>query len=183
VMENAGELVLTLLMGVASALIPVVNAEAYLGGLVLAGAVEGGWQLSAVAGVASAGQMAGKTLYYLAGRDGSRLVAVLRRRFGRAAAHKRLEKATTAARTSRPDAAPGEAPEGPDSRWRRGMQRPGPAIAVVGCSAVCGFPPFAVISVLAGTVRVHLPIFLMVGLAGRWVRFAVVLAGVSGLRG
>jgi membrane protein YqaA with SNARE-associated domain len=38
---------------------------------------------------------------------------------------------------------------------------------------VSGFPPFYVVSLLAGTFRVNLAAFFLVGLAGRFIRFAV----------
>ena len=48
-------------------------------------------------------------------------------------------------------------------------------------SAFTGFPPFAVLSVLAGQLRMSLTLFLALGLVGRWLRFAAVLGGAAWL--
>jgi membrane protein YqaA with SNARE-associated domain len=48
------------------------------------------------------------------------------------------------------------------------------SLALVGFSAVTGFPPFYGISLLAGAVRLPLASFLVVGTAGRVVRFTIV---------
>ena len=50
-------------------------------------------------------------------------------------------------------------------------------------SAVTGFPPLAVIAVLAGTLRMNFPIFIVTVVAGRTIRFWLVLAGVGLLFG
>jgi membrane protein YqaA with SNARE-associated domain len=50
-------------------------------------------------------------------------------------------------------------------------------------SSVTGFPPLAVIAVLAGTLRMSFPVFLATVLAGRTIRFWAVLAGVGLLFG
>jgi membrane protein YqaA with SNARE-associated domain len=42
-------------------------------------------------------------------------------------------------------------------------------------SASLGLPPFYVVSILAGTVQIPFPIFLLTGTAGRLVRFAAVV--------
>ena len=42
-------------------------------------------------------------------------------------------------------------------------------------SAAIGLPPFAVVSVLAGQLRMSLWLFCSVGVLGRWVRFLVIL--------
>ncbi len=51
-----------------SALVPVVNLEIYLGGVVLLGQSRSAWELVALAGIAAAGQLAGKAFFYLGGR-------------------------------------------------------------------------------------------------------------------
>jgi membrane protein YqaA with SNARE-associated domain len=43
-------------------------------------------------------------------------------------------------------------------------------------SAVLGFPPFYAVSVMAGALRLDLVTFVLTGLAGRFVRFAVFVA-------
>jgi len=48
-------------------------------------------------------------------------------------------------------------------------------------SASSGFPPFAIVAVVAGQLRMSLPLFFVLGLAGRWLRFAAVLGGAAWL--
>jgi membrane protein YqaA with SNARE-associated domain len=43
-------------------------------------------------------------------------------------------------------------------------------------SASVGLPPFYVITILLGMIRYHLGLFLLLGTAGRFIRFAVVAA-------
>ena len=52
--------------------------------------------------------------------------------------------------------------------------------ALVLTSAGLGFPPFYVITVVAGIVRLRFPVFFLTGLLGRLVRFAVI-AGIPQL--
>ncbi len=51
------------------------------------------------------------------------------------------------------------------------LQRAGWPLILV--SAFSGLPPFYVVSLAAGTVRVNFAAFLSIGFVGRWVRFAV----------
>jgi membrane protein YqaA with SNARE-associated domain len=48
-------------------------------------------------------------------------------------------------------------------------------------SASLGLPPFYVISLLAGAFGIKLPAFLVIGLAGRVLRFTVIVVGLSWL--
>lgn len=156
------------LLGVAfvSALIPVVNLEVYLGGLAVFGASAGAWDIAVLSGVAAAGQMVGKLLFFLAGRGALTLPARLRHDAAPPASARRVR---TAARLV---------------RWQERVQaRPWLATAFVGGSASVGLPPFAVVSVLAGSMRVPLPVFAAAGLVGRWARFAVVLIVVGASAG
>ncbi len=57
----------------------------------------------------------------------------------------------------------------------RRIERAGWSLILV--SAVVGLPPFYVVSLAAGTVRVNFAAFLAVGLAGRAIRFAVLAYG------
>lgn len=160
-------IVLTLL-GVAflSALIPVVNLEVYLGGMALLGDSRSWWEITVLSGVAAVGQMVGKTLFYFVGRG----VITLPRRL----------------RT--PAVATGDKPPRPRQariaarmvRWQQQVeQRPWLSVGLVGVSASVGVPPFALVSVAAGALRIPLAIFLVAGLIGRWARFAFVLAVVQ----
>jgi membrane protein YqaA with SNARE-associated domain len=99
-----------------------------------------------VAFAAALGQMAAKSVLYLAGRGLLRLP--LRARWAR-----RVAAATARLR---------DAPSG--------------TATVVWASAFTGIPPFYAISVAAGALRVRFPFFLGAGLVGRFTRFALVFA-------
>jgi len=138
----------TFLYCVLSALVPVVNAEVYLVGVAVTTDSPG--VLLALA--AAAGQVLGKMAFYLLGRgviDVSRL-----RRHAR-----------------------------PGGRWTERMARiqewsgahPWGPSALTLVSAVAGVPPFAIVSVLAGTLRMRWWLFAACGLVGRFARFLAVV--------
>lgn len=129
-----------------SALVPVVNAEAYLIGL---GALAHSPQLWLLTAVAAAGQMCGKLIFYYAGRGGLEW-SWLKKRIESGRWQEQLLK------------------------WRErvGRRRAAPLL-LVGASATVGLPPFAVVSMLAGVLKVSPVIFLLTGFAGRFARFAV----------
>ncbi len=148
------DLVSLFLIGIASALIPLVNIEAYLGVRAAVASVSGIWVLSMVAAL---GQMLGKVVWYYLGASALSWGWVRRR----------AEQPKNAARLE---------------LWRaRTHERPAVAGSLVFVSAFTGFPPFAVLSVLAGQLRMSLTLFLGLGLAGRWLRFAAVLGGAAWL--
>jgi len=131
-----------------SALIPLFNVEAYL----LAAAVASDEPPVLLAAVASVGQMVGKMAYYLMGRG---VIDIAR-----------LRRKSTA-----------------KGRWSERMDRVrawcerhvwGPT-ALTAVSAVIGVPPFAVFSVLAGSLRMPWWLFLATGLGGRFARFLAIL--------
>ena len=150
------ELLALLLIGVASALVPLINIEAYLSVRAAVASVDTIWVMSLVAAV---GQMIGKVVWYYLGASSLQWGWVRRR----------AEKPKNAARLE---------------IWRaRTHERPVLTGALVFVSAFTGFPPFAVLSVLAGQLRMNLPLFLALGLVGRWLRFAAVLGGAEWLSG
>lgn len=137
-----------------SAVVPVVNLEAYLGIRAAVADVDDRWLLGFVAAV---GQMAGKVLWYYLGASSLEWGWVKRR----------VEKPKAQARLV---------------TWRgRTEERPVLAGLLVFASALTGFPPFAILSVLAGQLRMSLTLFVVLGLAGRWLRFVAVLGGVAWL--
>jgi membrane protein YqaA with SNARE-associated domain len=150
------DLLALLLLGFASALVPVVNIEAYLAVRAAVAHVDSVWTLGLVAAL---GQMLGKLVWYGLGAS-SLDWGWVRRKLEKPKARARLEL------------------------WRsRTHQRPVLAGALVLVSAFSGLPPFAVLSVLAGQLRMNLALFLGLGLLGRWLRFAAVLGGMSWLEG
>ncbi len=138
----------------ASALVPLINIEAYLGVRGSVSAVDNVWLLGFAAGL---GQMVGKVVWYYLGASSLHWRWV-RKRIETPKAEARLEK------------------------WRtRTHERPVLTGALVFLSAVSGFPPFAIVAVLAGQLRMSLTMFFVLGLAGRWLRFTAVLGGAEWL--
>src|SRR5262245_23288675 len=65
-------------------------------------------------------------------------------------------------------------------RWRERVgERPSIASATVFAAAATSLPPLAVVSVLAGQLRVPLALFLVVGTIGRFLRFVTLAQGAS----
>lgn len=125
-------------------LVPLVNAEVFLVGLVRL-AVDHSSQLPVLAIAAATGQMVAKLGLYHAGRGmlelprGRTQAKIL-------AARARLEQ------------------------WRA---RP---YLVYSVSSVFGLPPFYLTVLAAGAMAIRLQAFLMIGFAGRLVRFSVLVA-------
>lgn len=140
----------------ASALVPLINIEAYLGVRGSVGGVGSVWVLGFAAAF---GQMVGKVIWYYLGATSLDWAWV----------RKRIEKPKAEARLE---------------RWRtRTHERPVLTGSLVFVSAFSGFPPFAILAVLAGQLRMNLALFFVLGLAGRWLRFAAVLGGAEWLAG
>ena len=143
----------TFLFSVASALVPILNVEAYLAAVALKAHHLSDWQLAAVGG---GGQSVGKIIWYMAGTQSMKLRWI------------RQKMDTEKWQLSY-------------ARWHeRIVGRPMFAGAISFTSAVTGFPPLAVIAVLAGTLRMNFPVTVFVG---RTIRFWLVLAGVGLLFG
>jgi membrane protein YqaA with SNARE-associated domain len=143
-------------VGFVSALVPLVNIETYLSVRGAVAGVEGLWLLSLAAAV---GQMLGKVVWYYLGAN-SLSWGWVRKRAETPKAQARLEL------------------------WRsRTHERPLLAGSLVLVSAFSGFPPFAILAVLAGQLRMSLTLFFVLGLLGRWARFAAVLGGAEWLSG
>jgi membrane protein YqaA with SNARE-associated domain len=139
-------------VSIASALLPLINIEVYLVGLV---AVSGGERLWLLAAVGGLGQMVGKVVWYYLGANSLRWGWV-RRRMERPKAKAKLEL------------------------WqRRTHDRPALGGLLVFASASAGIPPFAIIAVLAGQLRMSFTLFMVVGFVGRTLRFALVLGGAD----
>lgn len=143
-------------VSIASALLPLINLEVYLVGLAAVRDSTGVWFLATVAGV---GQMVGKVVWYYLGANSLRWRWVARRV---------------------------DTPKGRATleRWqRRTHERPVVGALLLFASAVGGFPPFALVAVLAGQLRMNVALFLVVGGVGRTLRFAAFLGGAEWLTG
>jgi membrane protein YqaA with SNARE-associated domain len=134
----------TFAIAVVSGVVPVVNAELYLIGVVLA--VGGIPEALALALLVALGQMIAKAVIYRASRGAAQFGE---RRTQKLAA--KLERARALA-----------------ERHRR---KP---LGVTFVSASLGLPPFYVVSILAGILEVRFRAFFAVGLAGRSLRFGTI---------
>lgn len=140
----------TFLFSVASALIPVLNVEIYLAAL--PNVEERAFEFAVVAGT---GQTLGKILWFYAGVH-SMKVSWLKRKMETEKWRASYEK------------------------WhQRIVGRPVLAGTITFVSAFSGFPPLAVIAVLAGSLRMNLPVFIGTTLVGRILRFWAVLEGAE----
>jgi membrane protein YqaA with SNARE-associated domain len=149
-----GEVLSLLGVSFASALVPLINIEVYLIGLAAMTSAHHVWLLASLAAV---GQMVGKLVWYYLGANALRWGWV-RKKVETPKARAKLEL------------------------WRRRTHdRPLVGAALVFASAASGFPPFAIVAVLAGQLRLNVVIFLAVGTAGRTLRFAAFLGGAGWL--
>jgi len=135
-----------------SALIPLVNIEAYLGAVAL---TSGGPALWLIAMAAALGQMLGKLVWFYAGRR-SMDWAWVNRKLASEKSQRRLRLWTARVET-----------------------RPWAAAALVLGAGLIGLPPLAIVSVLAGQLSMAPTVFLCAGLVGRFGRFAALLMGIS----
>jgi membrane protein YqaA with SNARE-associated domain len=132
-----------------SAFVPLVSIELALVGAAATGT--SGRLLVAQVLFAAAGQMVGKSCFFLGGRTA----------FARSTRRKKRRRSRSAQWLERLVA-------------RAAGQRAAAAVTVF-VSAVTGLPPFAFVSALAGAWQLRLPSFFVLGLAGRSARFAGVL--------
>ena len=138
-------------VGLASALLPLINIEVYLGALA-AEQVAGVWPLALVA---AAGQMAGKVAYFYLGQNSLSWRWVRRK----------TESAKFQARLA---------------TWQHRIGgRPWVGGLLVFVAASAGIPPLAIISIIVGSLRMSFPVFLVMGFAGRTLRFAAILGSVG----
>jgi membrane protein YqaA with SNARE-associated domain len=158
-----------LVLGLASGLVPVINAEALLVAAVLQ--ARGGWPAVVVA--IAVGQSIAKVLIYLGARDGRGLLPSWpahrpprppgsRRRLG--------TWVRDATRRWTPQA----------ERVAELVRRPGAGSALILTSAVGGIPPLAATSVIAGAAHMRLALFGGSCLTGRLVRFTLIAIPVAG---
>lgn len=157
--------------GLASALVPVVNAEAFA---VLAG-TRGDHLAFAILGLAI-GQTTGKLLLFESARRASGPLARWHaRRLGRGRLGRRPRSQRAAARLERAAARA--------ARWaqpiRRWLSRRRSALPTVLVSAVTGIPPLAAVSLAAGTGDLRRWEFAAPCLLGRCLRFALLALPVA----
>ncbi|MFW6639441.1 hypothetical protein ACOALZ_05295 [Nocardiopsis algeriensis] len=140
---------LAFLVALASGLVPIVNIELYLAGAAVA--LDDG-ALTAMALAAALGQTLGKLPYYYAGR-GTLTAPWLRRR----------------TRT------PGKWAARAETWRRRAEARPVWGAGLLAVSSFASVPPFFVVAVLAGVVRMNVVLFCAITFTTRTARFLVVV--------
>ena len=59
----------------------------------------------------------------------------------------------------------------------------GPVEVFVFVSAVVGLPPFYIVSLLGGALKLHVWRFIVIGLVGRFIRFYIVVASANAVAG
>jgi membrane protein YqaA with SNARE-associated domain len=143
------ETALAFAVALVSGAVPVINIEIYLVGAVVA--MDDG-ALVAMAVAAGLGQTLGKLPYFYVGR-GTIAVPWMRR------------KAQT----------PGKWAERAEGWRRKAEARPAWGAGLVALSSFASVPPFVVVSVLAGVVRMNVVLFSAVTFATRTARFLVVV--------
>lgn len=142
------EILALLGVSVASALLPLINIEVYLVGLAALSGAERLWLLASVGGF---GQMLGKVLWYYLGANSLRWGWV-RKKVETPKAQAKLEL------------------------WRgRTHDQPLLGALLLATSGFSGFPPLAVVAVLAGQLRMNLALFASVTFVSRTLRFAAFL--------
>jgi membrane protein YqaA with SNARE-associated domain len=140
----------TFFYSIGSALIPVMNAE-----IPLAGIPFGGAHAWVIAFTAACGQTIGKIIWYYTGHHSMKIPWLA----------KKMETDKWKASYA---------------KWNdRIAGRPVTAGGITFVSAVTGFPPLAILAVVAGTLRMNLPIFIVTCITGRTIRFWAVIEGAS----
>lgn len=135
-------------MAIASALVPVINIEAYLVAVDVLGEVNP----LTCALAAALGQMIGKTAFWYVGAGLLNVERITRKGRAKGRWSARMEKVQAWC----------------ERHWW------GPAVMTL-ISGVIGVPPFAVWSVMAGSLRMPLWLFWVVGLVSRFIRFWAVM--------
>jgi membrane protein YqaA with SNARE-associated domain len=145
-------LLLTFGFGVVSAVIPLFNMEAYISVVYARDDAHSALEL---AFVGSFGQNLGKLVWYYVSR-GALDVPWLKRKLGDPKRQASFE------------------------RWRGVVQgRPVMSGVLTFVSAAVGFPPFFIMAMVAGTLRMNVVVFFVAGLVGRTLFFWAWLLGVG----
>lgn len=160
-----GWLLVSFAVAFGSSILPVVSIEVFLLGL-CASQPTMPWLL--LGAVVAAGQVAGKTLYYLAARGSIKLPKPLHDRLHR--------KRPPTPRREKWRARTKKLRVRVDALLERCHRHPHWMAGTYGVSSFVGLPPYMATSVLAGLARMPLATFLATGLLGRWLRFSLLAA-------
>lgn len=149
--------------GVVSAVVPVVNAEAYVVGSQVT-AVAGAVPIAVGVGI---GQMFGKLILFLSVRQGKELSFVRHRRAEARRAPVGETRARFRAAVARLLELVGQ------KRW---------GVPIVLLAAVVGLPPLYAVALLAGATTMRVRWFAATVLVGRVTRFVLLALGIGGLQ-
>ena len=136
----------------ASALIPVLNAEVYLGAVGTQTSIAAALALSLVA---SLGQTLGKVVWYVLAR-------------------RSIDSTWVQGKLDKP-----KVREVYDRWEERTNGRPWYAAGILFAAASVGVPPLLIMAVLAGSLHMNFWVFTLSTFVGRFLRFYFILAGVS----
>ncbi|MEO8706687.1 MAG: VTT domain-containing protein [Kofleriaceae bacterium] len=137
----------SLIAGVLSGLVPVINGELYLVGAVLL--VDDVWSALALALLLSVGQMIAKAILYQAARRATST---------KPGSDKPKGKLATKLETARERVA----------KWKN---KP---LTILVMSSTLGFPPLYIVTLVAGIMEIPFITFMTIGIIGRIVRFVII---------
>ncbi len=146
---SGGIYVAMLVVAVVSGVFPLVNSEVALATIAFSGANIG--QLVVLAAIVAVGQTITHTTLYVSAKS---LATLGEKR--RATLHARIERARAAV-----------------ARW--GDR----SLLLLFASATLGVPPMMLVAVVAGALGIRLRTFVLIGLAGRALRFAAIAVAAT----
>jgi membrane protein YqaA with SNARE-associated domain len=152
-----------------SALVPLINVEIFVLALVTR---EPALPCLALGAVVAIAQISGKLLYYLAARGTFHLPKFMHRTPKPLTLRRIRWQQRTKVIRSWVERLTEKCHQHP--RWMAGTY---------GISSVVGLPPFMATTILAGLARMSMGMFLVTGLAGRWIRFSLLAASPALLHG
>jgi len=158
-------LLVTFGVSVGSALLPLISVEVFV---ITMATSQPQLHWAAIAGVVAAGQLLGKLPYFLAARGSIHLPAFMHRK-PRVAAPPSERRDRWRMRTKKLRASL-------EALREKCHQHPRWMAGTYGVSSVVGIPPYMAMVVLAGLAEMRMSLFVGMGLAGRFVRFAVLAA-------
>lgn len=158
-------LLVTFGVALGSALLPLISVEVFV---ITMASTHPDIHWAAVAGVVAVAQVIGKMPYFLAARGSIHLPDFMHRRLhGQRPPSERRERWRMRTKKLRAWV---------EALRERCHQHPHWMAGTYGVSSVVGLPPYMAMVVLAGLAEMRMSLFVSMGLAGRFVRFAILAA-------
>lgn len=164
-------LLLSFGIAVSSALLPLVSIEVFV---VTVASSQPGLHWAALAAVVAVGQVLGKVPYFLAARGSIHLPAFL---------HRDQKERPPSARRERWRLRTKRLHDALDAVRDRCHKHHRWMIGTYGVSSVMGMPPYMALVVLSGLAKMRMSLFIGMGLAGRFVRFALLASAPAAFIG